>query len=91
MSKVTMLTTTDNPFDPFTQFDDWYAFDTQNGYDSCGLLARVACTSNELSPSTFDACVEQAIDFICLFNPNGKFKKVTKDLDEPDYIPLSGE
>lgn len=83
MEKAVMLTTTDNPYDPFTQFDDWYAFDIQNGYDSCGLLARVANTSNELADSFYEKQVEQAIDFICLFNPNGKFKKVTRDIQTP--------
>lgn len=27
-----LLTTFDNPFDPFTQFDDWNRYDTDTGY-----------------------------------------------------------
>ena len=45
----TMLTTKDNPFDPFDQFDSWFMYDTQNGYNTCGLIARIAHTSNALS------------------------------------------
>jgi hypothetical protein len=37
-----MLTTEDNPFDPFTQFDEWYAFDVEKEYYTCAYLARIA-------------------------------------------------
>lgn len=43
------LTTFDNPFSPFTQFDEWYAYDTANGYDTLGLLGRMTLSSNQLS------------------------------------------
>ena len=44
------LTTEDNPYDPYEQFEQWFAYDTAKGYNSCGLLERVANTSDELSP-----------------------------------------
>ena len=34
MESEYMLTTIDNPFNPFTNFDDWYAFDTSKGYNT---------------------------------------------------------
>lgn len=46
-SKRMWLTTVDNPFNPFTQFDDWYAYDLAMGYDTCGRIARLAPTSDE--------------------------------------------
>lgn len=36
------LTTFDNPFDPFEQFDLWYQYDTDKGYNSCAYLDRIA-------------------------------------------------
>ena len=47
--KEVMLTTFDNPFDPFEQFDEWEAFDEEKGYRSCSLLARIAKTSDQLT------------------------------------------
>ena len=39
-----MLTTVDNPFDPFTQFDQWLSFDTAQGHNTPGLLDQVTIT-----------------------------------------------
>ena len=36
-----MLTTYNNPYNPFTNFDEWLAFDMQNGTDCSGLIARM--------------------------------------------------
>ena len=35
-----MLTTYDNPYNPFTQWDDWYKWDADNHYYTPELLAR---------------------------------------------------
>ena len=34
------LTTYDNPYNPFTQWDDWYKWDTDNHYYTPELLDR---------------------------------------------------
>ena len=36
-----MVTTKDNPFNPFTHFREWYAFDMASGYNTCGVLAAM--------------------------------------------------
>ena len=76
--RVVMLTTIDNPFDPFVQFDDWFAFDVQKGYDCCGYLARIEQTSKIFSDEINDARIEAAIDEICRLNVLGVYKKVVK-------------
>jgi hypothetical protein len=72
-----MLTTVDNPYDPFTQFDDWYAYDTASGYNSSALLARVVRLSDELSEADQSAAIESAIDEVVQFNASGVHRKVT--------------
>ena len=39
-----MLSTIDNPFNPFDDFDSWFHYDIEKGYNSCSYLARIART-----------------------------------------------
>lgn len=78
--KIAMLTTVDNPFDPFTQFDEWYVYDSQLGYYSTAYLARVVNTSNDMSDADQRLAVSDGIDEIVSTDPTGKFIKVTKEV-----------
>ncbi len=71
------LTTTDNPYDPFADFDKWFLFDIVEGYNSCSYLARIARTSEQLSEEENLSEIERAIDEIVRLNPT-LYKKVTK-------------
>lgn len=71
-----MLTTVDNPYDPFTQFDEWYAYDESKGYHTTSLLARITRTSHELSEPDQSLAIEQAIDEIVFENVSGMHRKV---------------
>ena len=73
-----MITTVDNPYDPFTEFESWYAFDEQTGYHTNGLLARLALTSNELSDEENELAIDHAVEDIFNLFP-GLYKKVYKD------------
>jgi len=79
MAKEVMLTTIDNPFDPFTEYEEWYRFDEDKGYHSTSYLARIAKTSPELSEEDYRLEVENAIDDIIRLNILGIYKKVEKD------------
>jgi hypothetical protein len=75
-----MLTTVDNPFDPFTQFEPWYSFDVTHGYCTLNLLARLTMTAEDLSPSDQDVALENAMDEIVRENVSGMHRKVTKEI-----------
>lgn len=85
-----MLTTTDNPFDPFTDFDEWYAWDERAGYHTCSYLARIARTSDALSDADQDLAIERAIDEICEFNVLGIYKKVAEPATASSAISSDG-
>lgn len=77
--KQVMLTTVDNPYDPFDNYDEWYAFDAQKGYHTPEYLARVSYTSEELSELDELEAINEAIDSILLLNPLGIYKKVERN------------
>lgn len=76
--EIAFLTTVDNPYDPYDQFDQWFAYDVEKGYNSCGLLERIANTSDELSPEDNRIEINSAIDQIVLNDPTGTYIKVVK-------------
>ena len=78
MSRVCALTTADNPYDPFKQFSKWKLFDTEKGYNSAGLLARIAKTSEEFSEDEYNQAVESAIDEIIRYDFTNMRRKVIK-------------
>lgn len=63
-----MLSTSDNPFNPFMQFDEWFSWDTAHGYHSCSYLDRVANTSDAFDEDLNQAFVNKAIDEIVALN-----------------------
>ena len=72
------LTTSDNPFDPFDDFDRWFRFDESKGYMSSGMVARVADISDELSEGDRNRAIEEAINFIVEVNPTSNYKKLVR-------------
>ena len=73
-----MLTTADNPYDPFTQFDQWFAYDEQKGYHTCAYLARMTKTSSQLTDMLYNDEVDRAIDRILKLNLTGNYVKVKR-------------
>lgn len=74
-----MLTTEDNPFNPFTHYDEWFVFDEAAGYHTPSYLARVVRSSDELSEFDQSISIEQGIDEIVKENILGIYKKVSMD------------
>lgn len=71
-----MLTTVDNPFDPWAQWDEWFAWDQNAGYHTPGLLARVARAPGDLAEADQHLAIQQAIDEIVRENVLGVHRKV---------------
>ena len=44
-----LLTTTDNPINPFTDWDAWYAEDLRLGHDTCGRISRAYVDTDDMS------------------------------------------
>ena len=77
-----MLTTSDNPFSPLTEWKEWLAFDQHQGYNTNELLARIGTTSDELPDEVVVEDISDAIDRIIALHPGGLYVK----LEIPDDI-----
>lgn len=73
-----MLSTVDNPWNPFTHYDEWFSWDMHAGYNTPALLARVAVTSEELSENLQSDAIEEAIDDILEAHNGGLYLKVAE-------------
>ncbi|MGM9968887.1 MAG: hypothetical protein ACI35S_00655 [Anaeroplasma sp.] len=74
-----MLTTIDNPYNPFKDFDKWFLYDVEHGYNSCQYLDRIAKTSDNLTDYENFLEIERAIDEIIKYDFMKIRKKVYSD------------
>lgn len=77
MSKV-YLTTVDNPYDPDKEFNKWFLFDVEKGYNSVDYLGRIARTSDQLSDKENEEEIERAIDEIISNDFLNIYRKIKK-------------
>ena len=88
METEVMLTTFDNPYDPFDEFVQWFLFDIEHNYNTCSRLARIAKLvrgdrdSEELSIVEDKEETERAIDEIINNDFLNIYKKVTRNSDK---------
>jgi hypothetical protein len=73
------LTTFDNPYNPFEQFNSWFLFDVEKGYNSCAYLGRIAKTSEQFSDEENEKEIEKAIDEIVRYDFMNVYKKVKRN------------
>ena len=73
-----MLTTIDNPFDPFDDFDSWFQFDCEKGHNSCAILARIDKSTDDMSEEENMIETERAIDEIIKNDFRNIYKKVSR-------------
>ena len=71
-----MLTTLDNPFDPFDDFTSWYMYDCEKGHNTSSRLARIANLHGEMSQKEADDEMNRAMDFIMKYDFEDKYIKV---------------
>lgn len=84
-TKEVMLTTIDNPYNPFTEFKEWFQFDVDNNYSTCSKIARLANTKDYMSEAEQIAETERAIDRLIEIDPFDVYIKVyntEKDMGE---------
>lgn len=81
MVKEVMLSTIDNPYNPFENFEEWYSFDEmaarrENRPTCSSYLARVLVVADDVSDDEFNQVMNDEIDEILRLNLSGKFIKL---------------
>lgn len=84
MAKLVALTTVDNPYNPFDDFEKWFMFDNIKGYGTCSYLARIARTSDALTPQENEQALETAIDEIIKLDVLNRYRKETKEASDQE-------
>ena len=80
IDNAAMLTTFDNPFDPFEDFTSWWMFDIEKGYNTCSYVDRIAHVTDDMTQKEVNEEIERAIDEIIQFNPLNIYKKVKREV-----------
>ena len=76
MVLAVIITTTDNPYDPRTDFPSWYAWDVQQGNNTCAYLARVMRETDDFPLEYNDRLVEAVIDEIIAIHSGEVYMKL---------------
>ncbi len=83
--RIVMITTSDNPYDPFTQFTDWLNYDMTHSYNTCGLLARFYDEDSDASDEEKEIAKEDAIDRIIKNDFQNLYIKVVKEVEPNQF------
>lgn len=73
-----MLTTFDNPYNPFEEFTSWNLFDIGKGYNTSSMLARIVKLSDDMTQQEEQTEINRAIDEIIKYDFLNIYKKVTR-------------
>ena len=74
--KKILLSTLDNPYDPFTQFNEWNQYDILKGYNTLAYLGRVTNFPEEATESEKNDVIDSAIAQAIELNITGNYIKV---------------
>lgn len=78
-----MLTTKDNPYSPFDQFELWQLFDIEMGYQTCERLGKIIQLEDDMSEIEKEEAMDRAIDEIVKHDPLNIYVRATETSTYP--------
>lgn len=80
-----MLTTKDNPYSPFDQFELWQLYDIEMGYQTCERLGKILkpLLEDDMSDREKENAMDQAIDEIVEHDPLGIYCRANENSTYP--------
>lgn len=85
------VTTFDNPYDPFDQFEEWLLFDAEKGYNTPGELDRLTHITDDMTQKEELQEIERGIDRMIELDFMNIYKKITREIENPDEEPENEE
>lgn len=79
MEHKSMLTTFDNPFNPFVDFSSWYMYDCEKKYNTSSRLARIAIIDSEMTEQEKEDEMERAMNLIVKYDFEDRYVKGTEE------------
>lgn len=79
MSRQVNITTIDNPFNPFDDFNSWFTYDIEKGYYTSSKLARLVNLTDDMTEIEETEEIERAIDNLIKIDPLDLYIKVEKE------------
>ena len=67
-TRIVALTTEDNPWSPFDEYDSWSQYDMDKGYNTEAYIDRIANLNDSIPDEMKAKLEEQAIDEIIRLN-----------------------
>ena len=76
-TKAFFITTEDNPYNFFENFDEWLSFDEEKGYNTLSYVARISELLESESPDLLESeALDMAIEEILAIHHGGFYVKV---------------
>lgn len=79
MFRQVTATTTDNPFNPFDDFNSWFMFDIEKGYYTSSKLGRLTHLRDDMTEKEENEEVERAVDELIRIDPLDIYIKVVRE------------
>lgn len=79
MKRQVCITTIDNPFDPFDDYNSWFMFDVEKGYYTSSKIGRLAKTTDDMTEKEETEAIERAIDRLIEIDPLDIYKKIVRE------------
>ena len=80
--KEIRITTADNPYNPFTHWEQWLLFDTNSGYFTSQRLASITTIGDAMSDQEIFDTVERGIEELI------KFGSINKKGELVEYVKV---
>ena len=78
-NKAAMLTTIDNPYNPFKDFTSWLMYDMEKGYNTNERLARIVEIKDDMTDKEKEFEIEKGINTIIAMDPLDIYRKIIKN------------